>query len=263
MVTNKVLKNMFFILSKVLLFLISPIVWIIGLLLFSLFTKKRRWKKRAFVISLAMLLFFSNSFILDEFMRMWEINASRYETLNKTYDYGIILGGMITYDGDYERLGFQRSVDRIMQAIELYKLKKIKKIFICGGSGSIVNYEFKEGEILKNYLVTIGIPEEDILMESKSRNTRENAIYAAEVLQNQGEDASYLLITSAYHMRRSIGCFNKVGIYADPYATDRYSGQRKYIIDHLFVPNVEAIVTWNLLIHEVVGYVVYYAVGYI
>lgn len=255
---------MFFILSKVLLFFISPIVWIIGLLLYSLFTKKTKWKKRAFVISLAMLLFFSNSFILDEFMRMWEIKASRYEILNKTYDYGIILGGMITYDTDYERLGFQRSVDRLLQAVELYKLKKIKKIFICGGSGSIVNYEFKEGEILRDYLVTIiGIPEEDILMESKSRNTRENAIYAAEVLQNQEEDVSYLLITSSYHMRRSIGCFNKVGIYADPYATDRYSGQRKYIIDHLFVPNVEAIATWSLLIHEVVGYVVYYAFGYL
>jgi uncharacterized SAM-binding protein YcdF (DUF218 family) len=72
-----------------------------------------------------------------------------------------------------------------------------------------------------------------------------------------------LLITSAFHMRRSLGCFEKVGFNVAPYSTDRYSGERKYIFDHLFIPSASVLEEWNLIIHEWIGYMTYYFSGYL
>ncbi|MCK5823186.1 MAG: YdcF family protein, partial [Bacteroidales bacterium] len=228
---------MFFFFSKLLLFTITPIVWIIALLLVSLFVKKAIIKKYCLIISVALLLFFSNSFILDEFMRAWEINAVQDFELKQSYDYGIVLSGMTSYDTDYKRLNFMRSSDRLLQTIKLYKQNRIKKIFISGGSGSIIGYKYCEAAGLKNYLIKIGIPKEDIITEKNSRNTRENAEFTAKILLNKEQPVTCLLITSAFHMRRSKGCFDKAGLIVDIYPTDRYAGQRKYIFDHLFIPN--------------------------
>ncbi len=254
---------MFFLISKLLAFLITPIVWIIALLLVSLFAKKTIIKKRCLIISIALLLLFSNSFILDEFMRAWEINAVQDSELTQSYDYGILLTGMTTQDTQYKRLNFMRSSDRLLQTIRLYKQKRIKKIFISGGSGSIINKKCCESNNLKNYLIKIGIPENDIITEKKSRNTRENAEFTAKILLNKEQSINCLLITSAFHMRRSKGCFDKAGLNVDVYPVDRYAGPRKYIFDHLFVPNPVTFNSWNLLIHEVTGYIIYAIMGYV
>ncbi|MGZ4118990.1 MAG: YdcF family protein, partial [Bacteroidia bacterium] len=69
-------------------------------------------------------------------------------------------------------------------------------------------------------------------------------------------------ITSAFHMRRSLGCFNKVGIATVPYSTDRYAGPRKFEFDYLFIPNSSVMNDWNTLIHEIIGYITYKISGY-
>lgn len=251
---------MFFALSKILYFLLSPLIWAISFTAVAIFTKSKKWKKRGLIIAMAIMLFFSNSFILDEFFRMWEIPATPYENM-PVYDYGIVLGGMISYDAELKRMNCMRSIDRLVQAVYLYKKGKIRKIFISGGSGSLMDPEYKEAIYLKQYLIDIGIPASDILGETNSRNTYENAIYTAEVLNEP--DKKYLLITSAVHMRRALGCFRKQGIIAAPFSTDRFSGPRKYQFDHLFVPSIGAFSTWMVLLKEYVGYVTYAVTGYI
>ena len=254
---------MFFLLSKLLVFIITPIIWIIALLLISLFVKKAIIKKRCLIISIAMILFFSNSFILDEFMRAWEVNAVQDSELKQSYDYGILLSGMTVADKHYKRLNFTRSSDRLLQTIRLYKQKRIKKIFISGGSGSIIDYRYCESNDLKKYLIKIGIPENDVITEEKSRNTRENAENTAKIILGYNKPVTCLLITSAFHMRRSKACFEKAGLNIDIYPVDRYAGPRKYIFDHLFIPNTVTFNSWNLLIHEVTGYIIYAIMGYV
>lgn len=252
---------MFFILSKILAFIITPLVWIVGLLLYSFFTKNEKRKKKCFVAALIMLLFFSNPFILDEFMRLWEVPAVSQSELGK-YDAAIVLGGLIFYDEQLDRLQFTRSGDRLWQAVELYKKGYVRKIVFAGGSGSILHADIKEGPLVQRYLITLGIPAEDILVEAESRNTRENAVNAKALLDKEIPDGKFLLVTSAFHMRRSMGCFEKVGMNATPYTTDRYSGPRKWELDHLIVPNVETMMSWNTLLHEIVGCIVYKVSGY-
>ena len=254
---------MFFILSKVLAFIITPIVWIVGLLIFSLITKNPKRKKRTFITSIILLLFFSNSFILDNVMRLWEVPAIKESEMKEGYDVGIVLGGMLSYDSQLDRLQFSKGADRILQAIQLYKDGIIDKMLITSGSGSITYSDIKEAPLIKRFLTMLEIPEEDILIESESKNTRENALFSKPILDKEAPEGKYLLITSAFHMRRGVGCFNKVGIQVTPFSTDRYSGgQRRWALDFLLIPNVDAFQTWNVLIHEMTGYLVYKIAGY-
>jgi uncharacterized SAM-binding protein YcdF (DUF218 family) len=193
---------------------------------------------------------------------LWEIPATKYEELN-TYETGIVLGGMVQYDRDFDRLQFSGSSDRLLQAIELYKRRKIKKIFFTGGSGSILHADIKEAPLVKRYLLTIGIPEEDIIIESESKNTRENAVNTRHIIDSLSLKGPFLLVTSAFHMRRSLGCFKKVGLDVVSYSTDRYSGKPMFVFDNLFIPSTQALEDWDLLLHEVTGYWVYHVSGYI
>ena len=253
---------MFFFLSKILQYLLTPILWIIIVFIIALILKKPKIKKRLYISALVMLLFFSNSFIQEEFMRWWEIDTSKKTELQESYDYGIVLTGMLSYDTKYNRINFKRSTDRILQALDLYEEGYIKKIFISGGSGKINEQDFKESIILRDYLIKIGIPSKDIVIEDISRNTHENAIETAKALEPDKNNDTYLLITSAFHMRRANSCFNKAGFNCDVYVTDRFAGDRRFAFDHVFVPNISSIGNWTLLIHEVSGFITYKIMGY-
>jgi uncharacterized SAM-binding protein YcdF (DUF218 family) len=222
----------------------------------SIILKEKKTSRDLRIIAFVMLLFFSNPFIFYEFMRAWEPEAKQKTELKAEYDYGIVLTGMMTYDQKYERINFKSSADRLMQALELYKEGRIKKIFISGGSGDVFDQKTKESEILKDFIVGLGIPANDVLIETQSKNTYENAVEAAKILKPQNSGNTYLLITSAFHMRRSEARFKKQGFNCDTYVTDRYAGKRIFMPD-LFVPKPEILQNWTLLTHEVAGYVVY------
>ena len=253
---------MFFYLSKILQYIISPTVWILVVFALSIFLKEKHLKRYLSIITFSLLLFFTNPFIFHEFMRAWEPEAVKKDEIKENYDYVIVLTGMITFDEKFERINFQAASDRLLQAIDLYKDGIADKIFITGGSGKIFDQKHKEASILKEYLVNLGIPETDILIESGSKNTYENAVESAKILKPETNNHSYLLITSAFHMRRASACFKKQGFEFDIFVTDRYSGKRKFTLDQLFVPKAEALNGWTLLIHEVCGYIVYDMVGH-
>lgn len=255
---------MFFTISKILSFLTSPITWVAALLFISFFIKKRRKSRRVLLLSIVVFMFFSNSFIAHEFMRKWEVKAVSDTELRTNYDVGIVLGGgMITVDNKTDKLTFRNSVDRILQAVDLYKSKKIKKILISGGPGILLYKDMKESILLKKYLLKIGLPEKDIFIDSLSINTKENAKYSAAILREFFPGGKYLLITSGYHMKRSKACFEKEGVVTTCYSTDIQSGKRRYQVDHLLLPDLQSFAIWNRLIHEYVGYVIYKIMGYV
>ncbi|MES2592124.1 MAG: YdcF family protein [Bacteroidota bacterium] len=253
---------MFFILSKLLTFIVSPLIWIIVLASFALLSAYPDRRKKCLRWALILILLFTNSFLFDECARAWEVPAIRFENLKK-YDAGIVLGGMSVYDEDLDRAQFFRGVDRLIQAVELYKRGKIKKIVFTGGSGRLLHPEMKEGNYINRYLIYMGVPQKDFFIESESQNTRENALFTKALLDKNKFDGSYLLITSSTHMKRSLKCFTKAGIITQPYSTDRCAGPRKYEFDHLFIPKSYILDNWEILIHEIAGYITYKMAGYI
>lgn len=256
---------MFFILSKLLLFLIKPINWVFGLLLFSLFSNRKPRKRKSLIAAILLFYFFSNHFIFNQIVKLWEVKTITADQIAQPYPVGILLGG---YSSSYitpnhDRQNFSQRANRFLNAYELYRTGKIEKLLLSGGTGSVFQDRPKEAESMNLFLQRIGIPEEDIIIESASRNTYENALYSKKVLQEQNIRGNYLLITSAWHMRRAVGCFDKVGLSYTPYSVDFLSEEDHLTLDNILLPSSKGLLEWEMLIKEWVGMVAYWMRGYI
>jgi len=255
---------MFFILSKILAFLIMPYTWLFFGLLFLL---KKVWNTpyKKWVLTLTIFMYvISNSFLMDEVVRAWEYSDDDIYLKTTKYDIAIVLGGMGRIDERQHRFDFGFSGDRLFQTLELYYKKRVGKILITGGSGSISKPHHREAEYIKKYLKSISIPDSSIITENNSKNTYENAIFTKHILDSLHFKGSILLVTSSFHMRRSLAIFNKAGYKnITPYVTNKFTGLRKFDFDYCFIPNEEALFALNLTLHEIVGYVTYKLKGYL
>lgn len=128
--------------------------------------------------------------------------------IEKTMAYVLLGGGLVegTPIGD---IPGTFAYSRIVETAILYN-KSPKKIFITGGR-VYENESSSESSVYKGVLVALGIPEEDIILEEKSRTTYENAIYTKELLKGSNID-SITLITSASHMFRAKSTFKALDI---------------------------------------------------
>jgi uncharacterized SAM-binding protein YcdF (DUF218 family) len=253
----------FFIFSKILLFLLDPITWIFLLLLWAIRAKSPIKKKKILWSTVAVFYFFSNAFITDEFVRLYEERNQTYSELTENFDVAIVLGGFSDFDYAQEQVQFHSATDRLMAGIKLYKTGRAKKIMIVSGSGKIMNPEEKEAAFIENYLLSIGILAKDLIIESESKNTRENAVNATKILDEKYTNGKYILVTSATHMPRAKRCFKKTGLTFTPFSVDHQAGPRKYIFDHLFIPDLNSLRRWKSLIKEWTGLTAYKVKGYI
>ena len=243
---------MFYIISKILAFLSKPIIWIFLLLISAYIFKNKRGK----LLLLSCLIFyvFSNGFIADEFSRLWEV--PRYNP-TKTFDVGIVLGGIADYDKRTKTHNFNKHADRLIDAEQLYRKGIIKKILLSGGNGMLLNNGYIEADAMRLHLLNNQIPSRDIIIENTSRNTKENAFHSALILKDRFPSCNFLLITSAKHMRRAEFCFKKASIKVTAFPTDCTTSYRGTGIEYLLLPNVQALEQWENLIHEWIGYIVY------
>jgi len=200
-------------------------------------------KKKFFKTGIILLLFFTNNIIFLEFARLWEPEGEKIEEVGH-YDVTVVLGGMAEYNNDLDRISLRRGGDRIWQAIHLYLIDKVNKILISGDSGYLVDKGLNEAEQFKQILMEECIPEEDILVESVSKNTYQNALESKKILDKTPHQEKVLLVTSALHMRRSKACFQKVGFKNfDTFTTDHYTvPTRGYYFDQYIIPN-ESVLT--------------------
>jgi uncharacterized SAM-binding protein YcdF (DUF218 family) len=255
---------MFFFLSKILAFLITPYTWFFVALLILL---KKVWYTpfKKYVLVLTVLVYvFSNSFLVDELVRAWEYEDDDIYLKDTRYDLAVVLGGMGRVDERQQRFDFTCSGDRLFQTLPLYYNGRVGKICITGGSGSISHPNHREAFYVKKYLKSIQVPDSNIIIENNSKNTYENAVFTKHILDSMQFKGSVLLVTSSFHMRRSLAIFKKAGYQnVTPYVTNKFTGNRKFEFDYCFLPNAEAITTLNLIMHEIVGYITYQFKGYL
>jgi len=212
----------------------------------------------------AYLFFFSNRFIVNEVLLMWEVPPTPYENITGVYQAGIVMGGVTNSEKTpRDRVYFSKGADRITHAFQLYKLGKIKKILVSGGSSKLINTRYKEADNLYDFLILCGVDPEDIILENKARNTYENALNAKEILDKEFPDSRYLVITSGFHLRRSVLCFRKMGMDVDGFSADFYTKDRTFSLEMLLVPDPSAYRDWHMIIHEFLGLLSYKIAGYI
>ena len=111
-------------------------------------------------------------------------------------------------------------------------------------------------------MISMGVNPKDIYMETKARNTRENALYSAQLLKNYLKKEEILLITSAMHMPRSIRCFEKVGFKVKAYPVDKKGSRNKLGILDLLTPSEHYLSKISQLIREISGLIIYKLMGY-
>lgn len=238
-----------------------PVIWLVILLIFAIFHKNKRARRRSLIAAFLVLIIFTNSFLVTQITKLWAVSPTK---IGSHYDVGIVLGGStVTYDNQYHRKIYKGNIDRLLQAVTLFEQGKIKKILITGGAANLVYKGVKEAKLLRSFLIEIKIPPDDILMDTLAENTHQNAVYSKQILQRYPNLKKYLLFTSSIHMRRAMACFKKEGISVTPYPTNLINSGKLWNVEYLLIPNISNFLIWDGMIHEMVGFVIYKIMGYV
>jgi len=255
---------MFFVLSKILAFLLKPLNLIVLTALYGLFTRIPQRRQRAFTVLIFMLLGFSTPWPINELARRWEIGQRSPESIVEPYDVGILLGGYTEMSAASPAgvVTFSRSANRLTETLALYKMGKIRRILLTGGSGRMIGEESSEAPVSRWYLQQVGVPDSAIIIEGHSRNTWENALYSKQLIDSLAPGSRCLLITSAWHLRRAKGCLDKAGLPCEVFGADFFTLQDLGNKLHWLQPSWECLMKWNYLLKEWVGWLVYKIKGY-
>ena len=207
------------------------------------------------------MLFFSNPFFIRQIISIYEVKPIQLPADAK-YNAAIVLGGFVSYNKKDDRGYFNASSDRFIQTALLYKQGHVNKIIVAAGNGYIVKHDFKEAIFIKQRLVALGIPGEDIYTDSTSKNTFENAVNAKKIVDSLHLQDPFLLVSSAMHLPRAKLVFAKQGMNVVPYPCDFDSKNvgNNFIEDYL-LPSGLALNRWDNLIKEIAGVTVYKITG--
>jgi uncharacterized SAM-binding protein YcdF (DUF218 family) len=131
-----------------------------------------------------------------------------------------VLGGAISPDVSAARheVVLNEAAERLTVVADLARRYPDARILFSGGTGELIAGE-REAPFAFRLFETFGIAPDRILLEDRSRNTIENALYSKEIARPM-PGQRWLLVTSAYHMPRAIGVFRKVGFAVEPYPVD-------------------------------------------
>ncbi|MEH3147299.1 MAG: YdcF family protein [Methylobacterium frigidaeris] len=171
----------------------------------------------------------------------------------------LVLGGAVEARSSASRgqIVTNDAGERMIALGDLARRYPEAKLVFVGGSGSLKGGESEAGAV-RRYIGTLGVPPERMLYEEQSRNTRENATLSAAML-SPGPGERWLLVTSAWHMPRSVGCFRQAGFtvtaYPVDYRTGRgYAAQYATISEGLFELDIAAREWVGLLAYRLAGY---------
>jgi uncharacterized SAM-binding protein YcdF (DUF218 family) len=171
-----------------------------------------------------------------------------------TCDAYVVLGGGINEnvpDIDGKGTLSAYALPRVATAYRLYM--RVKKPIIFSG-GKIFN-RAPEAEIAKRFLISLGVPPYHIITEAKSIDTYENAQYVKEIADKH-QFKKIVLITSAFHMKRSYLLFNKRFQEIVPYPTDYQISRGSYDVLS-FLPNTSSLGMVEIAVKEYLGILFY------
>jgi uncharacterized SAM-binding protein YcdF (DUF218 family) len=175
----------------------------------------------------------------------------------------VVLTGMLDLEASTpDKFEFYDGVERILTGMQLVKDGYGQKLIIAGGSGDLYDQTVSEAKLLKAFAIDFGMPEEQILIDPSSRNTHENAVNTKSLME-QHNISSIILVTTASHLPRAMGCFKKLEVHPIPYGVDYHSPPSLEYHFSNFIPDVGALRKTSSVIHEYIGLLAYKLAGYI
>jgi len=157
------------------------------------------------------------------------------------------------------RPDFDDAGDRYLAMVELARRFPEAKVLFTGGIGEIDGAPVAEADVVAALWARHGLPPERLVLDPEARNTIENARNAL-ALARPKPGETWLLVTSAKHMPRSVGCFRAVGFETVPFPVDYRSGGAPSPLDGLRVSERlyeldEAMYEWyGLLYYRLLGH---------
>lgn len=133
----------------------------------------------------------------------------------------VVLGGGFEGSVNLARGGYDlnASGDRLVEAAVLARRYPQARVVVTGGNGSLVLEGEGDGDTAPRLLTALGVAHERLVLENQSRNTHENALFTRRMVEPQAGE-TWLLVTSAFHMPRSVGLFRKAGFDVVPWPVD-------------------------------------------
>ena len=200
--------------------LLPPGIFIVALFALAWYAWKRRGEKRLAALLFALTFVFyllCTSFVAERTLGWLE--QAYLPPAEPKGDVIIMLGGGAMPDSpDVDGVGALCSspANRLLTAVRLQRKLGVP-ILLSGGQ--VYEDTGAEAKIARRMLIDLGVPEEQILVETRSVNTTQNARYSAEILRAHGLTHP-ILVTSAFHMKRAVLNFEKQGIDVVPYPAD-------------------------------------------
>ncbi len=236
---------MFIFLSKFLPNLVYPVGLTFSLLALAVvFHHRIRWVKAAVILALVILWIGGNSWVAKSLIRSLEWRYLPPEELPQA-EVIVILGGG-TESAQYPRqiVEVNGAGDRVLYAAWLYHQGVAEKLLLTGGYIPwLGNHTTSPAEEMATLLEMLDIPEKALLLESRSLNTYENALYSRRILEQEGI-SRIVLVTSAFHMPRAVALFEHQGFEVVPAPVDYAVTQARW--EALWSPNLPSLLL-NLL----------------
>ncbi len=171
----------------------------------------------------------------------------------------VVLGGATRGDTHMSSLGdLNQQADRLVHAAALYRAGKAPVVMVSGGSA---RGDRPEAQLMRDILQVMGVPRGSILLEESSRNTHDNAVNASALLKQRGAKR-VLLVTSAFHMRRSMALFQGRGLEVTAAPTDYQRLVNSPSVPR-WLPTADDLVRTTHALREYVGYWVYARRGWL
>ncbi|RWA75419.1 MAG: YdcF family protein [Mesorhizobium sp.] len=256
---------MFFFISKLIeVFLIpSNLIALLGLVgVLAIMLARPRLGRACMVISILLLGICGWSPLGPAALMALE-NRFAQPVLDKPVTGIILLGGAVDthISSDRGTLALNEAGERLTAAVDLSRRYPDARIFLSGGASHILggNAKMTESQVAREILVSLGVSPQRIDMEERSRNTCENGTESATSLRPK-PDELWLLVTSASHMPRAVGCFRAAGFDVTAYPVDyrtRGAEDLKRPLDSIAVGLAET----DLAAHEWFGLLTYRIAG--
>jgi uncharacterized SAM-binding protein YcdF (DUF218 family) len=149
---------------------------------------------------------------------------------------------------------------RVLEAARIFRLMPDATVVSSGGNSSASDHRTPTGESMRAALLGLGVPAAQVLVETESRNTRDEAVVIARIVQER-QFEQVILVTSRVHMRRALGAFRAVGIDAIPAGARDPLGDLRPV--DLWLPGDRGLWYSGRVAHELLGLVYYRVRGWL
>ena len=236
---------------------ISLLLSFLGLYLLW-FTTKQKAGKILVSVGLVILTLFSYRVVADRLLRPLERQYDTFEITSssavpKTGDesaikFVVVLGGGHTSDPELPLLSQINTspLVRLIEGIRTYRKFPGAKLLLSGGGAFD---PVSEAEVMARVARKMGVPESDIILESKSKDTRDEALFIKSMVGNE----PFVLVTTASHIPRSMALFKKLGMDPIPSPVGHRVKDRQRPIGFSFFPSTGNLDKSDMAIHEYLG----------